>query len=151
LTPTLCLSCLHFFSQIQVGTLHLEGNLFLFSLSTIHSSDNLLSPKIIVVCCIISWSNACNSCLDGVLTGRRRQELKPHCSEKVKTACRIIMYCARGQAMGVLTPIPLCLDLDKPRPEGPAHQKMTCGPVDLLSVPCKEEKQTWRSSKILVD
>jgi hypothetical protein len=26
----LCLPCLHFFSEIQVGTLHQKGNLFLF-------------------------------------------------------------------------------------------------------------------------
>jgi hypothetical protein len=65
------------------------------------------------------------SCSDGVLTGRRSQELKPHCSEKVKTACCIIMYSAQGLAVGVLTPIPLRLDLDWPRPEGLAHQKMT--------------------------
>jgi hypothetical protein len=53
-------------------------------------------------------------------------------------------------ACGVLTPIPLRLDLGWPRPEGPARQKMTHGLVDLLGVPRKEGKQTWRSSKILV-
>jgi hypothetical protein len=52
--------------------------------------------------------------------------------------------------VGVLTPIPLWLDLGWPRPEGLAHQKITRGPVDLLGVPRKEGKQTWRSSKILV-
>jgi hypothetical protein len=55
-----------------------------------------------------------------------------------------------GGPVGVLTPIPLRLDLGWPRPEGPAHQKMTRGPVDLLGVPRREGKQTWRSSKILV-
>jgi hypothetical protein len=55
-----------------------------------------------------------------------------------------------GTVVGVLTPIPLRLGLGWPRPEGPAHQKMTRGLVDLLGVPRKEEKQTWRSSKILV-
>jgi hypothetical protein len=55
-----------------------------------------------------------------------------------------------GLLMGVLTPIPLRLDLGWPRLEGLAHQKITRGPVDLLGVPCKEGKQTWRSSKILV-
>jgi hypothetical protein len=50
----------------------------------------------------------------------------------------------------VLTPIPLRLDLGWPRPEGPAHRKMMHGPVDLLGIPRKEGKQTWRSSKILV-
>jgi hypothetical protein len=76
------------------------------------------------------------------LTGRRHQELKPHCSEKVKTTCRIIMHSARGLAVGVLTPIPLWLDLGWPRPVGLAHQKMTRGLVDLLDVPRKEGKQT---------
>jgi hypothetical protein len=52
--------------------------------------------------------------------------------------------------VGVLTSIPLWLDFGWPEPVGSAHQKMTCGPVDLLSVPHKEGKQTWRSSKILV-
>jgi hypothetical protein len=41
-TPTLCLPCLHFFSEIQVGTLHQAGNIFRFLKSTIHYSDNLL-------------------------------------------------------------------------------------------------------------
>jgi hypothetical protein len=84
------------------------------------------------------------------LTGRRRQELKPHYSEKVKTVCRIVMHSARGLAVGVLTPILLQLDLDWLRPVGLAHQRTTRGPVDLLGVPRKEGKQTWRSSKILV-
>jgi hypothetical protein len=53
------------------------------------------------------------------------------------------MHSARGLAVGVLTPIPLRLDLGWPRPEGLAHQKMTRGPVDLLGVPRKEGKQTW--------
>jgi hypothetical protein len=146
----LCLPCLHFFSEIQVGTHHQEGNLFLFLKSTIHSSDILLSPATMVVGCIISWSDACNNSSDGVLTGCRCQELKPHCLEKVKTACRITMHSARGLAMGVLNPIPLWLDSGWPRPVGLAHQKMRRGPVDLLGIPRKEGKQTWRSSKILV-
>jgi hypothetical protein len=33
----------------------------------------------------LSGNNACNNCSDTALTGRRRQELKPHYSEKVKT------------------------------------------------------------------
>jgi hypothetical protein len=69
--------------------------------------DDLLSLATIVVDCIISWLDAYNSSSDGVLTGRRRQELKPHFSEKVKVACCITMHSARGQAVGVLTPIPL--------------------------------------------
>jgi hypothetical protein len=52
--------------------------------------------------------------------------------------------------VGVLTPIALWLDLGWPRPEGPVHQKMMRSPVNLLGVPCKEGKQTWRSNKILV-
>jgi hypothetical protein len=150
LTPTLCLPWLHFFSEIQVGTLHQEGNLFLSLKSTIHSSDNLLSLATTVVGYIISWSDTCNNCSAGVLTGRRHQELKPHCSENVKTACRITMHSARGLAVGVLAPIPLWLDLGWPRPVGSAHQKTTRGPVDPLGVPRKEGQQTWRSSKILV-
>jgi hypothetical protein len=110
LTPTLSLPCLYFFSETQVGTLHQEGN-FSFFKSTIYSSDNLLSPATTVVGCIISWSDTCNSCSAGVLTGWRCQELKPHCSEKVKTACHIRIHGAQGLAMGVLTPIPLWLDL----------------------------------------
>jgi hypothetical protein len=31
-----------------------------------------------------SGNNGCNNCSDVALTGRRCQELKPHCSEKVK-------------------------------------------------------------------
>jgi hypothetical protein len=65
-------------------------------------------------------------------------------------ACRITMHSARGLAMGVLTPIPLRLDLGWLRLVGLAHQKTTRGPVDLLGIPRKERKQTWRSSKILV-
>ena len=32
--------------------------------------------------------------------GRRCQELKPHCSEKVETACRIRIHGARGLVLG---------------------------------------------------
>jgi hypothetical protein len=59
------------------------------------------------------------------LTGQRRQELKPHCSEKVKTACCITMHSAQGLTVGVLTPIPLQLGLGWPRLVGLAHQKTT--------------------------
>jgi hypothetical protein len=131
-----------------VDTLHPEGNLFLKS--TIHSLDNLLSPATTVISYIISWLDTYNSCSTGVLTGRGRQELKPHYSEKVKTVCRITMHSARGLAVGVLTPVPLWLDLGWPIPVGLTHLKMTHGLVDLLGVPHKEGKQTWRSSKILV-
>jgi hypothetical protein len=103
---------------------------FFFSKSTIHSSDTYFS-----VSTVVGWSDTCNNCSDGVLTGRRHQELKSHCSDKVKKACHIIMHSARGLAVEVLTPIPLWLNLGWPRPEGPAHQKMTRGPVNLLDVP----------------
>ena len=36
--------------------------------------------------------------------GQRRQELKPHCSEKVKMACRIIIHGVRGLAVGDIPP-----------------------------------------------
>jgi hypothetical protein len=36
------------------------------------------SPATAVVGCISSWSEASNNYLDGILTGQRRQELKPH-------------------------------------------------------------------------
>jgi hypothetical protein len=150
LTPTLCLPCLHFFSKNTSG--HTSPGRKSFSFSQEHHTffEQPTSPVTTVVGYITSWSDAYNNCLDGVLTGQRRQELKPHYSEKVKTACRITMHSARGLAVGVLTPIPLWLDLGWPRPVGLAHQKMTRGPVDLLGVPRKEGKQTWRSSKILV-
>jgi hypothetical protein len=125
-------------SEIHVGTLHQKGNLFLFSQehhtffgqpTFSNSNDGRLS-------------NTRNSCSASVLTGRRRQELKPHCSEKVKTVCRITMHSARGLAVGVLTPIPLQIDLGWLRPVDLAHQKTTRGLVDLLGVPRKEGKQT---------
>jgi hypothetical protein len=50
--------------------------------------------------------------------------------------------------VGVLTPIPLRLELGWPRPEVPPHQKVTHGLVNLLGIPRKEGKQTWRSSEI---
>jgi hypothetical protein len=50
------------------------------------------------------------------------------------------MHSAQGLAVGVLTPIPLRLDLGCPRLEGPAHQKTTRGLVDLLGIPRKEGK-----------
>ena len=82
--------------------------------------------------------------------GQRCQGLKPYLSEKVKMACRSIIHGARGQAVGVLTPIPLWLSLGQPGSMGPVHQKMTRGPANLFGVPRKESRQIWRSSKILV-
>jgi hypothetical protein len=91
---------------------------------------------------MVDWSDTYNNYLDGVLTGRRCQEFKPHCSDKVKTACRITMHSAQGLTVGVSTPIPLWLGFSWPRPVGPAHQKTTLGPVDLLGISRKEGKQT---------
>jgi hypothetical protein len=118
----LCSPRFHFFSEIQVDTFHQEENLFLFLFlkSTIHSSDNLLSPATMVVGYIISWSDTYNGCSAGVFTGRRRQELKPHYSEKVKTACHIRMHGARGLAVGVLTPIPPMARLGLAQSSGPS-------------------------------
>jgi hypothetical protein len=48
-----------------------------------------------------SGNNVCNNYSDAALTGRRRQGLKPHYSEKDKTACHIRIYGARGLAVGV--------------------------------------------------
>jgi hypothetical protein len=136
-TPVLCLPCLHFFSENTSG--HTSPRRKSFSFFSEHYTffGQSTSLAITVVGCIVSWSEAYNSCSDGVLTGWRRQGLKPYCSEKVKMACRFTMHSARGLAMGVLTPIPLRLDLGWPRLEGSAHQKITRVPVDLLGVPRK--------------
>ena len=40
------------------------------------------------------------TCFSGDNGGQRRQELKPHCSEKVRMACRIRIHGARGLAVG---------------------------------------------------
>ena len=47
---------------------------------------------------------------------------------------------ALPSSVGVLTPIPLQLGLGHPEPGGPAHQKTTRGPADLLGVPHKESR-----------
>jgi hypothetical protein len=106
-----------------VGTLHQEGNLFSFSQEHLTFFGQPTSPATTLVGCISSWSEASNNYLDGILIGQRQQELKPYCLEKVKTACRITMYSARGLAVGVLTPIPLWLDLGWLRSVGLAHDK----------------------------
>jgi hypothetical protein len=74
------------------------------------------------------------------LIGQRQQELKPYCSEKVKTACRITMYSARGLAMGVLTPIPLRLDLGWLRSVGLAHDKDDTRPSRSTQRPTQGRK-----------
>jgi hypothetical protein len=43
-----------------------------------------------------SGNNACNNCSDVALTGQRRQELKPHYSEKVKMAFVASEYMVLG-------------------------------------------------------
>jgi hypothetical protein len=43
-----------------------------------------------------SGNNACNNCSDAALTGRRRQELKPHYLEKAKLAFVASEYMALG-------------------------------------------------------
>ena len=91
---------LHFFPEIQVGTL-LRTEIFSFFLrapyilqTTYFSSD------------------------DG---GQRCQGLKPYLLEKVKMACRSIIHGARGLAVGVLTPIPLWLGLGQLGSGGLVH------------------------------
>jgi hypothetical protein len=144
----LCLRCLHFFldKEIQVGTLHQEGNLFLFS-----QEHHIFFRQ-------PTFSSNNGGRLYYKLVGRL-QQLLGWCFDWSKTSRTQAspfregqdgLHSARGLAVGILTPIPLWLDLGWPRLVGLAHQKMTRGPVDLLSVPRKEGKQTWRSSKILV-
>ena len=53
--------------------------------------------------------------------GQGHQGLKPYLLEKVKMACRSIIHGAWGLAVGVLTPIPLRLDLGRPGPGGLAR------------------------------
>ena len=93
---------LHFFSEIQVGTLLRTEIFFFFLKSTIHSLTTYFSGD------------------DG---DQRHQGLKLYLSEKVKMACRSIMQDARGLAVGVLTPIPLRLSLGWPGSMGLVHPK----------------------------
>ena len=65
-------------------------------------------------------------------------------------ACHVRIHGARGLAVGVLTPIPLRLCLGRLGLGSLAQQETTRGPIDLLGVPRKESRQTWRSSEILV-
>ena len=110
---------LHFFSEIQVGTLPRMEIFFFFLKSTIYSSDNYFSGD------------------DG---GQICQGLEPYLSEKVKMACHSIIHGARGLAVGVLTRIPLQLSLGRPGSVGPVHQKTMRGLANLFGVPRKESR-----------
>ena len=81
---------LHFFLEIEVGTLPRTEIFFFFLKSTIHYRTTYFS---------------------GDDDGQRCQGLEPYLSEKVKMACCSIIHGARGLAVGVLTPIPLRLGL----------------------------------------
>ena len=96
---------LHFFSEIQVGTLHRMEKSF---------SSFLRAPYILRT-----------TYFSGDDGGQKHQGLKPHLSEKVKMTCHSIIHDARGLAMGVLTPIPLQLGLGRLGSVGSVHQKTT--------------------------
>jgi hypothetical protein len=108
-------------------------------------------PKVLTFC-VPKELNLLLPRLDEMLIGLKTNKFGDvTCMKYKKTTPRVTLDGVRAMLdVGVLTPIPLWLDLGWPRPLGPVHQKTTRGPVDLLGVPCKEVKQTWRSSKILV-
>ena len=54
--------------------------------------------------------------------GRRCQELKPHCSEKVEVACRIRIHGARGLAVGDRPPIPSWVYMGRTTGGNPARK-----------------------------
>ena len=58
--------------------------------------------------------------------GRRCQELKPHCSEKVETACRIRIHGARGLAVGDIPPGTTRCYMGRTIRGGPARKIKTC-------------------------
>jgi hypothetical protein len=76
---------LHFFTEIQVGTLPRKEKSFFFS----------RAPYILRTTSF-SGNNACNNYSDAALTSRRRQELKPHCLEKVKMTVVASKYMVLG-------------------------------------------------------
>jgi hypothetical protein len=55
-------------------------------------------------------------------------------------ACRNTMHSARGLAVGVLTPIPLRLDLGWLRPVGPTHEKDDAWPSRSSRCPMQGRK-----------
>jgi hypothetical protein len=72
--------------KTQVGTLPRKEKSFSF----------LSRAPYILQTTYFSGNNACSNCSDAALTGRRRQELKPHCSKKVKMAFVASEYMALG-------------------------------------------------------
>jgi hypothetical protein len=55
-------------------------------------------------------------------------------------ACCITMHSTRGLVVGVLTPIPLWLDLGWPRPVGLAHEKNDARPSRFARRPVQGRK-----------
>jgi hypothetical protein len=77
---------LRFFTETQAGILLRKEKSFSF----------LSTAPYILRTTYFSSNNAYNNCSDAALTGRRHQELKPHCSEKVKITFVISEYMALG-------------------------------------------------------
>ena len=72
--------------------------------------------------------------------GQRCQELKPHCSEKVKMACRIRIHGARGLAMGDTPSGPTRWYMGRTIRGGLAHKIKACTSrlqvvLDIVIVP----------------
>ena len=72
--------------------------------------------------------------------GRRCQELKPHCLEKVETACRIRIHSARALAVGDIPPGTTRWYMGRTIRGGPARKIKACTSrlqvvLDILIVP----------------